>query len=148
MPAFTEEHISKHTVDELYSLVVDIESYPEFLPWCSGASVVEREDKKIIADLDISFAIFHESYRSCVNLIPPAEGKAMVDVSLISGPFKRLENHWKFEEFEGGTKMYFYVDFEFKSALLDSLAGSVFSMACQKMVNAFEGRAEAIYGTK
>ena len=112
MPAFTEEHISKHTVEELYSLVVDIESYPEFLPWCSGASVVEREDKKIIADLDISFAIFHESYRSCVNLVPPADGKAVVDVSLVSGPFKRLENHWRFEEFEGGAKMHFYVDFE------------------------------------
>lgn len=146
MPAFTEEYTSKHSIDELYALIIDIEHYPEFLPWCSGAQIIEKEEQKIIADLDISFSLFHESYRSLVNLTPPEAGKAMVDVSLISGPFKKLDNHWKLEEFDNGTKMYFYVDFEFKSALLDTLAGSVFSIACQKMVKAFEDRAEAVYG--
>jgi coenzyme Q-binding protein COQ10 len=146
MPILGEECLSSHSVKQLYDLVIDVEQYPEFLPWCSDAKVVEKNKTEVIADLVINFKAFKESYRSRITLAPPKNGKARIDVGLISGPFKRLENHWSFEDVGNQTKIRFYIDFEFKSALMETLIGMVFSVACKKMVKAFEDRANDLYG--
>lgn len=145
MHKLEEEFFSYHTIDQLYALVVDIESYPEFLPWCSAAHIASRSDLEIIADLVISFKVFTEKYTSKVTLTPPKNGKARVDVITISGPFEHMENHWKFETIGDKTKINFYVEFDFKSPLLDKLMGAFLSVAYHKMIEAFEARAKDLY---
>ncbi len=145
MPILEEEYFSNHSVEQLYNLVIDIERYPEFLPWCSSAEIIEESSSELIADLIINFKAFTEHYRSRVSLTPPKNGKAKVDVDLISGPFKNLENYWSFEARGDQTKISFYINFEFKSQLFEKLIGMVFSIACQKMVQAFEARAKELY---
>ncbi len=147
MTQYNYNYESEFSVDQLYQLVVDIEKYPEFLPWCSAARILEETEHQIVADLIISFKAFTEHYRSQVELSPPRSGKAAVDVSLISGPFKYLNNNWKFKTLKnGGTLIEFYIDFEFKSALLQKLIGLLFNKACQKMVDSFEARAKELFG--
>jgi coenzyme Q-binding protein COQ10 len=126
---------------------VDIEEYPEFLPWCSAARIIEESEHTIVADLIISFNAFTEHYRSQVDLMPPQKGSAEVNVNLISGPFKYLKNNWKLKTMKNhGTEILFFIEFEFKSALLQKIIGVVFSKACQKMVDSFESRAEDLFG--
>jgi coenzyme Q-binding protein COQ10 len=147
MTQYSYNYESEFSVEQLYQLVVDIEKYPEFLPWCSAARVLEETDHYIVADLIISFKAFTEHYRSQVDISPPKGGKASVEVSLISGPFKHLNNNWKFKSLKnGGTLIEFYIDFEFKSALLQKLIGLLFNRACQKMVDSFEARAKELFG--
>jgi coenzyme Q-binding protein COQ10 len=147
MTQYKYQYESEFSVEQLYQLVVDIEKYPEFLPWCTAARVLEESDHMMVADLIISFKAFTEHYRSQVDLIPPNKGEAAVNVSLISGPFKHLNNNWKFKtKKNGGTLIEFFIDFEFKSALLQNLIGLLFNKACQKMVESFEVRAKDLFG--
>jgi coenzyme Q-binding protein COQ10 len=145
MPKLEEEFFSHHSAEQIYNIVIDIEKYPEFLPWCSDAEVISRTENEIIADLTINFQGFKESYRSKVELSPPSEGVAGVNVVMISGPFTHLHNIWKIEEIDEGVKISFFIDFEFKSFLLGKIMGAFFSVACHKMVKAFEDRANELY---
>ncbi|MDF3048094.1 MAG: putative oligoketide cyclase/dehydratase [Candidatus Midichloriaceae bacterium] len=145
MPKLEEEFFSHHSVEEIYNIVIDIERYPEFLPWCSDAHIISRTENEIVADLTISFQGLKESYRSKVMLSPPNEGSAEVNVVMISGPFTYLQNIWKIVDIDGSTKISFFIDFEFKSFLLGKIMGAFFSVACHKMVKAFEDRANELY---
>lgn len=134
---------SPHAPQELYALVVDIERYPEFLPWCRAARITERTDAYFIGELIISFSGFTERYSSKVVANAAAN---TIEVSLVSGPFTTLANHWKFEAApQGGTDIHFAVEFEFKSRLLDKLMGNFFARAVDKMGDAFVKRADALY---
>lgn len=137
-----------YSAEQLYALVADIGRYPEFLPWCSAArirSTRPTETGSIIdADLVISFKVFRERFGSRVTLYPDA-GK--IDVAYLEGPFRYLDNHWEFENLaEGGCEVRFFVDFEFKSRALQAIIGVVFNEAMQRIVRAFERRAEDLYG--
>lgn len=148
MARYHYTYSSKYSIEQLYQLVCDIEQYPEFLPWCSAARIIEESDDLIIADLIISYKAFSEHYRSKVELSPQKKGKAEIHVSMISGPFKYLHNHWKFKtsKSNNGTEIDFSIDFAFKSSLLETLIGIMFNKAAQKMVSAFENRANTLYG--
>lgn len=148
MSEYNYKYKSKYSVEQLYQLVADVEQYPEFLPWCSNARVLEESDHLIIADLIIAYKIFSEHYRSKVELTPPLKGKAEIHVSMISGPFKFLRNHWSFKSLKNKkqTEISFFIEFQFKSTLLEKLIGLMFNKACQKMVSAFETRADQLYG--
>ena len=136
---------SPHTPQQLYALVLDIERYPEFIPWVRAARVLERQDDHFIGELVVSFSGFTERYSSKVM---PNAGAMQIDVALVRGPFTTLSNHWKFEPAaQGGTNIHFDVAFEFKSKLLDKLMGAIFARACDKMGEAFVKRADALYGT-
>ena len=146
MPVLDYKHVSKYPIELIYQLIVDVEKYPEFLPWCSAAKVKEKKSNHFIADLDITFKIISESYCSRVELKPPKNGHAEINVSLISGPFKRLHNNWKLRKVENNqTEIEFFIDFEFKSSLLDKLISLMFYKACEKMLNAFEARANSLF---
>lgn len=136
-----EEIISPYTPEQLYALVADVESYPEFIPWCAAARVVEKEDKSFLADLVVGFKGITETYRSRVHL-----KQQEIDIEYINGPFSVLENTWKFTPEGNGTKISFYIKFQFKSALLQALIGGLFEKAAHKMVSAFEERAKKLYG--
>lgn len=143
MPTHSETRFSPYSPEQLYALVIDIEKYPEFLPWCKAARIVERKPDHFIGELVISFNHMTESYQSKVMGSPEAH---RIEVELVSGPFKRLSNHWHFEKVKGGTNIHFAVEFEFRSRLLETLIGGVFMRALEKMDAAFVARADALYG--
>jgi coenzyme Q-binding protein COQ10 len=142
MPRHREVKRLPMSHDKLYALVSDVKSYPEFLPWCVGATIRAQTETSITADLQIGYKFFQESFTSQVTLTP----QSRIDVKYTHGPFKYLENHWIFKPTEdGGTELEFYVDFEFKSFFMQNLIELLFTEAVHKMVNAFEKRAEEVY---
>ena len=152
MPTHAETRIVPYSAEEMYGLIADIASYPEFLPWCAAARIrgarplPEGDGEVIEADLVISFKVYRERFGSRVTLRPAAR---RIDVEYLDGPFRYLKNHWNFlprgpEECE----VDFFVDFEFRSAILQKLIGIVFHEAMLRIVRAFERRAEALYGSR
>lgn len=143
MPSHEETRYSPHSPEELYTLVMDIESYPKFLPWCVGARILSRDEAMVVADLIIRFKAFREKFTSEVTFEP----NRFVRVHLVEGPFTHLENYWEFRPHpEGGTEIHFSVDFAFRSKILEKLIGVMFERAVEKMVSSFEARADALYG--
>lgn len=143
MPRHRERKSLPYSQAQLFDLVADIERYPEFLPWCVGARIIERDDDGVTADLVIGFKMFRERFRSKVTLRRPG----YIRVDYIRGPLKYLHNDWKFCPCDdGGTAIDFSVDFEFKNRIFEKVVGSLFSEAVRRMVGAFEKRAHAIYG--
>ncbi|KAA9008895.1 type II toxin-antitoxin system RatA family toxin [Histidinibacterium aquaticum] len=147
MPSHSETRVLPYTPQQMYDLVADVESYPEFLPWTAAARVrsTEEQGEKVvkIADLVISFRVFREKFGSRVTLWPE---KRVIDTEYIDGPFRYMESRWRFEEDPGGCRVSFDVDFEFKNRLLQGAAGMFFNEAMQRIVRAFERRANALYG--
>ena len=133
----------------MYALVADVERYPEFLPMCTGLTVETRspaaEGEDLTARMSVGYKAISESFMTRVELRP---GVPLVDVSYLDGPFKRLENRWRFiDQPGGGAIVDFFITYEFKSAMLGLLAGSVFDQAFRKFAEAFEDRARVVYGT-
>jgi Oligoketide cyclase/lipid transport protein len=144
MPTHAEKRYLPYTPEQLYALVADVERYPEFLPWCVAARIRKREGAVFFADLVIGFKMIRERYTSKVVLNPEAR---RIDVQYTEGPFQHLNNHWIFVPAEdGGTQIDFYVDFEFRSKLLQKLIGALFNEAVRLMVASFEKRARQLYG--
>jgi coenzyme Q-binding protein COQ10 len=142
MPTHAEKRLMPYRPDQLFDLVAGVDRYPEFLPWCKASRITRREgDDVFYADLVIAFKVFRERFSSKVTLHP----KTKVDVEYINGPFRYLNNHWQFEPAPEGCLVDFYVDFEFKSKLLQNLIGLLFNEAVNRMVAAFENRARQLY---
>ena len=152
MPTHAERRVLPYSPEQVYALIADVESYPEFLPWCSACRVRSRktlpDGREVLeADLVISFKVFRERFGSRVTLSP--EERA-IRVEYLDGPFRYLNNQWRFHEVEGAggrkCEVDFFVDFEFRSRMLQRVVGAVFGEAMQRVVRAFETRAAAIYG--
>jgi coenzyme Q-binding protein COQ10 len=136
---------SPYSPQQLYSLVMDIERYPEFIPWCRAARIVSQNEGNFLAELVIAFKHIRESYVSRVTGDAQAYTIAVV---MEKGPFHHLTNHWAFLPQEsGGCLIDFRIDFRFKHIALEKLIGALFSRATQKMVEAFSVRADVLYGT-
>ena len=144
MPTHAQRKKLPYTPEQMFDLVADIEKYPQFLPWCLACRVKKREDNVVWGDLMVGFKVFRETFTSKVTLERPRR----VDVEYIDGPFRYLNNHWIFEPADGGasTDVDFFIDFEFRSRLLQTVATGVFNEAVKRMVAAFEARAHAVYG--
>lgn len=146
MPTHAERRILPYSPQQLYSLVADIERYPDFLPWCVGARIRERRDNLIVADLMVGFRMFRERFTSRVSLKPDEPDGPRIDVAYADGPFKYLNNHWIFRPHERGCEIDFYVDFEFRSRLLQKAIEVLFNEAVKRMVHSFEQRAHELFG--
>jgi coenzyme Q-binding protein COQ10 len=152
MPSYGEKRVLPHSPEKLFALVADVERYPEFLPWCIAARNNRREDTPtgeiIWSDLVIGFKLVRERFTSKVTLTPGTDDDPpRIDVEYVDGPLKYLHNHWIFAPTaEGGCEIDFFVDFEFRSRLLQGLIGALFHEAVMRMVRAFEKRADALYG--
>lgn len=146
MPILTQLKTLPYPAEKIYALVMDIEKYPEFLPWCKQARIVEViSEQNLHADLLINFKSFFEKYRSNVTHGKSGLHSYFVDVVAIEGPFKKLVNQWQFHELENGhCEVKFFIDFEFNSLLLGKLISPIFERATEKMMAAFEKRAEEI----
>tara|TARA_E500000305_G_scaffold20777_2_gene15812 strand:+ start:2571 stop:3065 length:495 start_codon:yes stop_codon:yes gene_type:complete len=146
LPAHKERRLVAHPPQKLYELVSDIESYPQFLPWVTGVRVRSRgnagENQVIIADVLISYKMFRETFRSSVTLNPEHR---TIDVEYVNGPFKHLDNHWRFEPTAEGTEVDFAVDFEFRSRMMEKMITGMFDKAVHKIVTAFFDRADELY---
>lgn len=144
MPTHAEQRHLPYTPEQLFRLVADVESYPRFLPWCKAARITRRQGDSFWADLIISFKVYRERFGSKVTLHPQ---ERLIDVDYIDGPFRYLNNHWKFVDADdGGCIVDFYVDFEFRNRMLQNLIGLLFNEAVRRMVAAFESRAAELYG--
>lgn len=143
MPTHAEKKVLPYTPEQMYRLVADVEKYPEFLPWCLAARIRRREGDVMFADLVIGFKMVRERFTSRVEL---DEESRRINVQYTEGPFQYLNNHWLFTPHEGGVCVDFYVDFEFRSKMLQKIMGVLFNEAVRRMVQAFETRANQLYG--
>lgn len=147
MPQFETHRLVKHSPDRMYDLVADVEKYPQFLPLCEGLIVRSRKERDgkvlLVADMTVGYKAIRETFTTQV-LLNPAE--RAIDVKYIDGPFKYLDNRWRFEESkDGGSAIHFFIDYEFKSRLLGAVMGSMFDRAFRMFAEAFETRADKIY---
>ncbi|MCK0138719.1 type II toxin-antitoxin system RatA family toxin [Aliiroseovarius sp. F47248L] len=147
MPTHGEKRVLPYTADQMYDLVADVGRYPEFLPWNSAARVrrvTPQPDGRDLmdADLVISFKVFRERFASRVWL---DQAGRRIDTEYLDGPFKYLKSHWIFHPHADGCEVEFFVDFEFKSAILQKVIGLVFNEAMHRIVAAFEKRASELY---
>ena len=147
MPTHEETRRLPYSADEMYALVADVESYPEFLPWCAAARIRSRREapqgEVIEADLVISFKVFREKFGSRVRLYP---AEKRIDTEYLDGPFRAMNSKWSFRDLpDGGCEVHFFVDFEFRNRVLQSVVGVVFNEAMQRIVRAFERRAAALH---
>ena len=145
MPQHSESRILPYAPEQIFALVADVERYPEFLPWCVACRITDRPSPtEFIADLAVGFKMVREQFTSRVILTPYER----IVVSYLKGPFQHLENRWQFNAVDGGTRVDFSLQFEFRSALLQTLIGALFEEAVRRMVAAFEARANKLYGTR
>ena len=140
MPSLGDSRVLAFHPKDLFDLVLDINAYPEFLPWCVGARVLEHHPDYLIADLVIGYKALREKYTSKVSFDADA---LTINVDQKSGPFNYLRNNWQFKDHARGCEIEFTLDFEFRSRILDKMIGGVFSKASEKMIESFELRANA-----
>lgn len=142
MPTHAEKRVVPYTPKQLFDLVADVERYPEFLPWAVAARITKRQGNVFHADMVVGFKMIRERFSSRVTLTEPNR----VDVVYLDGPFRYMNNHWIFEPHEDGCLIDFYVDFEFRSRMLQRMIGVLFNEAVRRLVSAFEARARQLYG--
>ena len=148
MPTHSETRQLPYSAQQMYDLVADVARYPEFLPWTAAARIRsvspgEEGTSVMLADLVISFKLFRERFGSRVVLRP---GEKRIETEYLDGPFKHMISTWNFTDNEAGCAVDFFVDFEFRNLLLQKAAGLFFYEAMQRIVRAFEARADALYG--
>ena len=147
MPTHHETRVVPYTAQQMYDLVADVAAYPKFLPWTAAARIRSRtpiEGGEVLeADLVISFKVFRERFGSRVTLWP---SQMKIDTEYLDGPFKYLKSGWSFRDVAGGCEVTFFVDFEFRNAILQGIIGVVFNEAMHRVVRAFEKRAADLYG--
>jgi coenzyme Q-binding protein COQ10 len=145
MRHFEHKKFVNYTAKQMFDLVSDVESYPEFLPWCSDAKIIQKlENSRFIADLTVRFNIFMQKYRS--NVVVKSEGGIyFISVESVNGVFETLKCLWVFTPNESGADIRFEVDLEFKSSLFQELVVLLFEEVSRKIISKFESRAKKIY---
>jgi coenzyme Q-binding protein COQ10 len=137
-----------YTPDQLFALVGDVERYPEFVPWITSMrtwnprTLAERVET-VDAEAGVGFSFLKERFATRVHR---DARERLIDVKLLSGPFRRLTNRWRFLEDPAGTRIEFDIDFQFKSRLLEGLLTANFHHAVERLMGCFEDRAKALYG--
>jgi coenzyme Q-binding protein COQ10 len=158
MPQFSTRRRVKHSAAEMFDLVADIESYPEFVPLCRATRVIRRAqvvDRAIIvAEMTVAYKLIRESFTSRVTL---DRVKQTILVEYLSGPFSRMENRWAFLPVDAGAadeagaalagcEVEFFISYEFRSRTLGLLMGAMFDTAFRRFASAFERRADVVFG--
>jgi coenzyme Q-binding protein COQ10 len=143
MPSHHERRELPHSAAQMYDLVADVRRYPEFLPWVSAIRVRSESESEVLADMIVGFKSLKETFSSRVLKTPTTQ----IVVDYLDGPLKHLHNQWKFEDIvSGGSIVDFSVDFSFRNAMFEAIAGQFFDSALRKMTGAFIDRADELYG--
>jgi coenzyme Q-binding protein COQ10 len=151
VPSFSTKRRVRHDAAQMFDLVADIEKYPQFVPLCQSLRVKTRTAKGegvevLVADMTVAYKLVRETFTSRVTLDPP---NLTILVEYLSGPFSRMENRWTFKPAgEGACDVEFFIDYEFRSRMLAVLMGAMFDAAFRRFSQAFEKRADEIYGKK
>lgn len=149
MPQFSSVKRVHHRAEQMFALVADVEAYPQFLPMCEALTIRSRKERDgktlLIADMTVGYKLIRETFTSQV-LLKPDEN--VIDVKYVDGPFRYLDNRWTFKPVGDGSEcdVEFFIDYEFKSRTLGLLMGTMFDLAFKKFSDAFEKRADQIYG--
>ena len=147
MPKASVKRLIECNKNQLIDLVLDIEKYPEFVPFCISAHVYERNNEEdmisIIADLTIGKGPFKDTYKSDVKF---NKKESTIKVTNIGGPLNHLENTWHFKEHENGTEIFFHIDFEIENKFLNIVMTKSFQFGLDKIADAFQKRAENLFG--
>lgn len=148
MPQFSNKRRVRHSAQQMFDLVADIERYPEFVPMCEKLIVRQRTQNAdgtevLVADMSVSFKLVRETFTSRVTLDKP---NLRILVEYLRGPFSRLENRWTFEPIaDDASNVVFFISYEFRSRMLALLMGAMFDAAFQHFAGAFEKRADEVY---
>tara|TARA_B100002019_G_C21040716_1_gene484340 strand:- start:217 stop:684 length:468 start_codon:yes stop_codon:yes gene_type:complete len=143
MPSIEKSALVSYSAEQMFNLVNDIDSYPEFVPGCADSRVVEQNGDYKVASLQISKAGIQKTFTTRNRLVKPER----IDMELVDGPFKKLTGGWVFKPLsDDACKVELKLDFEFSSRLLSMAFGKIFSEVTSKMVDAFVKRAEQVYG--
>jgi coenzyme Q-binding protein COQ10 len=150
MPELSTTRRVRHAAADMFDLVADVEHYPEFVPLCQSLRLRERRkdgDKDVIvADMTVAYKLVQQTFTSRVTLDRP---KLEILVQYLEGPFRSLNNTWKFRPVEAGVcDVAFFIAYEFKSRTLGMLMGAMFDAAFRRFAAAFERRADEVYGTR
>jgi coenzyme Q-binding protein COQ10 len=149
MPQFRTKRRVRHAAGDMFALVADVEKYPEFVPLCQSLKVRRRHEggegiETIVADMTVAYKVMRETFTSRVTL---DRANLQILVEYLDGPFSRMENRWDFHpRAERACEVEFFIVYEFKSRMLGILMGSMFEIAFRRFSEAFERRADAVYG--
>ncbi len=142
MPTIQRSALVPFTAQQMYQLVNDVEAYPEFLPWCGGAAVLEDSDQVRVARVDIRKGPIKQHFTTRNELTADEQ----IKLSLVEGPFRQLQGVWQFAAIgESGCRVTFEIDFSFSSVLLEKTIGPVFNEICTRLVDGFVTRARKVY---
>jgi coenzyme Q-binding protein COQ10 len=149
MPKFETRHPVAFSALQMYALVADVEAYPQFLPLCDALRVRSRapngtSGELLVCDMEVGYGPIRERFSSRVTLDPDGQRIAS---TYLDGPFRRMDNRWEFLDTAAGrSDVVFFIDYEFKSMMLQMLMGSMFDIAFRRFTVAFEERARKVYG--
>lgn len=142
MPTVERSALVPFTAQQMYQLVNDVESYPEFLPWCSGGTVLEDSEFVRVARVDISKGPIKQHFTTRNDLKPGEE----IQLTLVEGPFSQLQGGWLFTAIgDTGCRVTFETSFSFRNIVLEKTVGPVFNEICTRLVDAFVVRAKQVY---
>ncbi|MDP2620241.1 MAG: type II toxin-antitoxin system RatA family toxin [Hyphomicrobiales bacterium] len=150
MKSFDTVRRVAHSADDMFALVADVERYPEFVPLCAGMRVSRRRKiaggEEMLCAMTVAYKAFHETFTTRTTLLPE---RSEILVQYIDGPFRDLKNRWSFEPLgPKACKVRFFIAYQFHSRTLQLVAGAVFDRAFRKFVDAFEARADRLYGKR
>jgi coenzyme Q-binding protein COQ10 len=151
MPQFSTKRRVQHSAADMFDLVADVKSYPEFVPMCSDMRVRSKTDKGegvtvLVAAMTVAYKMVHQTFTSRATLDKP---NLKILVEYLDGPFRRMQNRWAFHPTgEQTCEVEFFIDYEFRSRTLAIMMGALFDTAFRRMAQAFEKRADVVYGRK
>ena len=138
-----------YTADQMFAVVADVDKYPLFLPMCESLHVTSRQDDGVtthlVATMGIGYKAIRETFTTRVVLHPESDPRH-IEVAYLDGPFHHLDNRWRFVDRERGSDVHFFIDYQFRNAMLGLMMVAVFDRAFRKFAEAFEARARDVYG--
>lgn len=143
MPVVTKSALVTFSASQMFDLVANMESYPQFLPWCAAAEILSREPNRFCGRMEVARMGIHQTFSTCNRFVP---GERM-ELELDDGPFRKLQGAWTFRPLrEDACKVELKLEFEFSGKLIDKAFGGVFRQIANNLVDAFCKRAEEVYG--
>jgi ribosome-associated toxin RatA of RatAB toxin-antitoxin module len=134
-----------YSARQMFDLVNDVESYPEFLPWCNSTTLLSRTEDQVCAELEVVRIGVRQKFTTCNKMVL---GEHM-DIQLVEGPFKHLRGGWEFKALrEDACKVELELDFDFSGKLINAAFGPVFNQIANTLVDAFCNRADEVYGSE
>ncbi|EIC20640.1 type II toxin-antitoxin system RatA family toxin [Thiorhodovibrio frisius] len=143
MPVIKKSALVRHSADDMFQLVADVEGYPKFLPWCHATQLLSRTEDEICGRIEVSRLGIHQAFSTCNRIDPPYR----MDINLKDGPFRKLTGGWVFTPLrEDACKVELELEFEFSGRMIDRAFGAVFGQIAGSLVDAFCKRADEVHG--